>query len=147
MLFENNNKIIELKSANQPFEQYAVKSTKINDNVLAILAELQQVQEDNMAATRVELDKFENKATSVLIIITIAAIIIGIVVSYFIGRSISKPIQKITVGLEEIAKGNLAVDPIVIKNRDEVGVMATRFNKMTYDLQQIVSSVRIRPCN
>jgi len=142
MLFENNNKIIELKSANKPFEQYAAKSTEINDGVLDILAELLRVQEENMADTRVELEKFEANTSKLLIILTIVAIIVGILISHFTGKSISKPIQKVTTGLEEISKGNLAVDSIIIKNRDEVGVMATTFNKMSNDLQQIVSSVR-----
>ncbi|MFJ7825252.1 methyl-accepting chemotaxis protein [Psychrobacillus sp. NPDC096623] len=141
-LFENNNQIIELRSANKPFEQYAAKSTEINNEVLAILAELQQIQEENMADARVELDKFEEKARYGLIILTIAAIIIGILISHFIAKSISKPIQKVTAGIEEIAKGNLAVEPIIIKNSDEVGVMATSFNKMSNDLLRIVSSVR-----
>lgn len=141
-LFENNNKIIELKSVNKPFEQYAANSSKINAGVLDILAELQQVQEENLADTRAELEKFEANTSRLLILLTIAAIIIGILISYFIGKSISNPIQKVTKGLEEISNGNLAVEPIIIKNKDEVGTMAKTFNKMSSDLQQIVSSVR-----
>ena len=141
-LFENNNKIIELKSANKPFEQYAAQSSEINDGVLDILAQLQQIQEDGMAETRVELEEFEASTSTLLTILTILAIVIGILISYFIGKSISKPIQKVTRGLEEISNGNLAVEPIIIKNRDEVGTMAKTFNKMSSDLQQIVSSVR-----
>ncbi|MCK1995993.1 methyl-accepting chemotaxis protein [Psychrobacillus psychrodurans] len=141
-LFENNNKIIELKTANKPFEEYAEKSSELNEGVLSILAEIKKIQEDNMADTRAELEDYEDKTTIALSIITVLAIVVGILISYFIGRSISKPIQKVTVGLEEIAKGNLAIEPIIIKNRDEVGVMATTFNKMSNDLQQIVSSVR-----
>ncbi|MCZ8531787.1 methyl-accepting chemotaxis protein [Psychrobacillus psychrodurans] len=141
-LFENNNKIIELKTANKPFEEYAEKSSELNEGVLSILAEIKKIQEDNMADTRAELEDYEDKTTIALNIITVLAIVVGILISYFIGRSISKPIQKVTAGLEEIAKGNLAIEPIIIKNRDEVGVMATTFNKMSNDLQQIVSSVR-----
>ncbi|SFQ53627.1 methyl-accepting chemotaxis protein [Psychrobacillus psychrotolerans] len=141
-LFESNNKIIELKSANKPFEQYAASSSEINAGVLDILAELKQVQEGNLADTRADLEKFEANTSNLLILLTIAAIIIGILISYFIGKSISNPIQKVTKGLEEISNGNLAVEPIIIKNKDEVGTMAKTFNKMSSDLQQIVSSVR-----
>ncbi|MEK4083247.1 methyl-accepting chemotaxis protein [Psychrobacillus sp. FSL K6-1415] len=141
-LFENNNKIIELKSANKPFEEYTAKSSELNAGVLVILAEIKKIQEDSMADTRTELEDYEDKTAIALNIITVLAIVVGILISYFIGRSISKPIQKVTAGLEEIAKGNLAIEPIIIKNRDEVGVMATTFNKMSKDLQQIVSSVR-----
>lgn len=41
-LFENNNKIIELKSANKPFEEYTAKSSELNAGVLVILAEIKK---------------------------------------------------------------------------------------------------------
>lgn len=41
-LFENNNKIIELKTANKPFEEYAEKSSELNTGVLGILAEIKK---------------------------------------------------------------------------------------------------------
>lgn len=141
-LFENNSKIIEMKNANQPFEQYAANSSEINAGVLDILAEIQHVQEGNLAEARVDLENFEASTSKILIFLTIAAIFVGVLISYFIGKSISNPIQKVTKGLEEISNGNLAVEPIIIKNKDEVGTMAKTFNKMSSDLQRIVSSVR-----
>ncbi|MFB5085863.1 methyl-accepting chemotaxis protein [Psychrobacillus sp. PGGUH221] len=141
-LFESNNKIISLKKSNQPFEQYASQSTELNDEVLAILAELKQIQIADMEQTRAELDQYQATSNNFVIIITILSVVIALLLSYFISKSISKPIQKVTSGLEEIANGNLLVEPIKIKNKDEVGVMATTFNKMSSDLQRIVSSVR-----
>ena len=54
--------------------------------------------------------------------------LLGLLVAYFISRSIANPVKKVTAGLSEIAGGNLAVEPIHIKNKDEVGDMATAFN-------------------
>lgn len=78
----------------------------------------------------------------ITLLLTILSVVIGILVSHFISRSIARPIKKVTIGLAEIADGNLTVEPIVIKNRDEVGEMASTFNKMSDDLQRIVSGVR-----
>ncbi|MDF2065802.1 methyl-accepting chemotaxis protein [Bacillus sp. Cr_A10] len=141
-LFESNNKIISSKKSNQPFEQYASQSTELNDEVLAILAELKEIQIADMEQTRAELNQYQATSNNFVIIITILSVVIALLISYFISKSISKPIQKVTSGLEEIANGNLLVEPIKIKNKDEVGVMATTFNKMSSDLQRIVSSVR-----
>lgn len=141
-LFESNNKIISSKKSNQPFEQYASQSTELNEEVLAILAELKEIQIADMEQTRAELDQYQTTSNNFVIMITILSIVIALLLSYFISKSISKPIQKVTAGLEEIANGNLLVEPIKIKNKDEVGVMATTFNKMSSDLQRIVSSVR-----
>ncbi|ALC86332.1 hypothetical protein AM499_11200 [Bacillus sp. FJAT-22090] len=141
-LFESNDKIISSKKSNQPFEQYASQSTVLNEEVLAILAELKEIQIADMEQTRAELDQYQANSNNFVIMITILSIVIALLLSYFISKGISKPIQKVTAGLEEIANGNLLVEPIKIKNKDEVGVMATTFNKMSSDLQRIVSSVR-----
>lgn len=141
-LFESNNRIIEIKQKNGDFSRYAAESTELNTEILAILAALKKVQEDHMANTRVELENYTVMSNNITSILTILSIIIAVVVSYVISRSISRPIQKVTAGLAEIADGNLLVEPIKIKNKDEVGEMATTFNKMSSDLQRIVSSVR-----
>lgn len=110
--------------------------------MLAILAELKQIQIADMEQTRAELNQYQATSNNFVIIITILSVVIALLLSYFISKSTSKPIQKVISGLEEIANGNLLVEPIKIKNKDEVGVMATTFNKMSSDLQRIVSSVR-----
>ncbi|MEK3974201.1 methyl-accepting chemotaxis protein [Psychrobacillus sp. FSL K6-1267] len=141
-LFESNDKIISLKKSNQPFDQYAAQSSELNEKTLMILGELKQIQQENMQKTREDLDTYQTNVNITIIILAIASIIIGVLVSHFISKGISSPIRKVTEGLGEIADGNLNVEPIVIKNRDEVGAMALTFNKMTSDLQRIVSNVR-----
>ena len=54
---------------------------------------------------------------------------------------ISKPVGRMTNALSELANGNLLIEPIQIKNRDEIGLMAKSFNVMLEDLRKIVSSV------
>ncbi|MER2261213.1 MAG: methyl-accepting chemotaxis protein [Psychrobacillus sp.] len=141
-LFESNEKIISLKKSNKPFEQYAAQSSELNAEALVILDNLKQIQEKNMQKNREELDTYQGKVNITIIILSIVSIVIGLLVSHFISKGISTPVRKVTEGLEKIAAGNLKVDPIVIKNKDEVGAMATTFNKMTSDLQRIVSNVR-----
>lgn len=142
LLFESNNKVIELKKAGKDYSQYSAQSYKLNGEVLKILADLKKVQENHMADTRTELQKYQNTANIIVIVLTIISLLVGIVISYLISKSISKPVQKITNGLEEIANGNLAVEPIKVNNKDEIGVMASTFNRMSKDLRGIVSSVR-----
>jgi methyl-accepting chemotaxis protein len=142
LLFESNNKIIELKKSGKDYLQYSAQSFKLNSEVLKILSDLKQVQENHMADTRKALEAYKNTENTLVIILTIISVLVGVVISYLISKSISKPVNKITHGLEEIANGNLAVEPIKIKNKDEIGIMANTFNRMSSDLKGIVSSVR-----
>ncbi|SER65065.1 methyl-accepting chemotaxis protein [Psychrobacillus sp. OK032] len=118
------------------------ESKVMNARLIEVLGEIEQFLQDDMDKTREELDSFEAWAKMFIIILVAASILLGIVVAYFISKSIANPVKKVTAGLSEIAVGNLAVEPIRIKNKDEVGAMATAFNTMSADLRQIVSNVR-----
>lgn len=117
-------------------------SKTLNTDALSILGEIEQFLQADMDKTRDELSGYEVSAKIFMSCLAILGVILGIFLAYFISRSISKPVKRVTAGLTEIATGNLTVEPIVIKNKDEVGEMATAFNMMSKDLRQIVSGVR-----
>lgn len=74
--------------------------------------------------------------------ITIAiAIVIGIVVSWLFSRHISLPIRKVAAQASFIAAGNLNMEELRVKNRDEIGTMASDFNVMSANLRTIISQV------
>ncbi|MEK3952732.1 methyl-accepting chemotaxis protein [Psychrobacillus sp. FSL K6-1464] len=141
-LYESNNQIIEIKKKNGMYQKNASESTKLNLEIADVLVELKSNVEKRAEQTRDELNTYVGTANIVTLILTILSIVVGVLVSHFISRSIAKPITKVTNGLVEIADGNLTIEPIIIKNKDEVGEMATTFNKMSGDLQRIVSGVR-----
>lgn len=114
----------------------------MNAKLIEVLEDIEQFMQDDMDKTREELANFEEWVNIFIFILVAASILLGIVVAYFISKSIANPVKKVTAGLSEIAVGNLAVEPIHIKNKDEVGAMATAFNTMSADLKQIVSEVR-----
>ena len=114
----------------------------LNASIIDKLIEIEQFLQNDMDKTRAELASSEAGAKLLIIILSVSSVLIGILVAYLISRSIANPVKKVTAGLSEIAGGNLAVELIRIKNKDEVGDMATAFNKMSSDLKQIVSGVR-----
>jgi len=82
-----------------------------------------------VALTTVELTK-----TIVLIIILIA--IEAAIISFYISRSISKPIVKIYNATKEIEKGNYNVN-LDIKTGDEIEMLSKTFNQTTLALRKI----------
>ena len=67
----------------------------------------------------------------VLLIFGFAAII-----SFFVSRSFSKPIQKLTEFAEELAKGNLD-NYIELNRNDEIETLANALNYMSYELSNM----------
>jgi len=62
-----------------------------------------------------------------------ALFVLGIGLSFVLARSISKPLDQLTRGVEIIGKGNLDYK-INIKSKDEIGELASSFNQMTDSL-------------
>lgn len=76
----------------------------------------------------------------VMIGLLVVALYVSISVAIMLGRSIAKPVKKMTAALTEIAEGNLMIEPVIIRNKDEIGEMATAFNSMSKDLRGIISN-------
>ncbi|MBI5306216.1 nitrate- and nitrite sensing domain-containing protein [Candidatus Wolfebacteria bacterium] len=72
-----------------------------------------------------------------LLFLSIEAIVLIIVLisSILIILSIIRPIKKLQKGIEIISSGNLDFQ-VDIKNKDEMGLLADSFNKMTIDLKK-----------
>jgi putative nucleotidyltransferase with HDIG domain len=64
-------------------------------------------------------------------------LILGILISLFLGwffsRSITRPINSLMLGVEELGKGNLDYK-VIVKSSDELAQLAAAFNKMSADL-------------
>lgn len=144
MFVEANEKLISNQILVDPTQiNTLTKDVKtINDNMVSILNKIEEQLQNDMAVTVNELQDYERGANIFIMAITVVGAILGAIIAFYIGRSIARPIKRVTLGLTEIAGGNLHVEPIHIKNKDEAGEMAAAFNIMSEDLRTIVSNVQ-----
>lgn len=141
LLFESNNLIMDLKTKGQDMSSAQLTSMDLNSEVLTIIANIIEVQQQNIADTRAEINAFQSTAFITMLMLTVLAVILALFISTYMSRHISRPVGEVTTALEEIAQGNLAIQPLHIKNKDEIGLMGNSFNKMLEDLRGIVSNV------
>jgi methyl-accepting chemotaxis protein len=71
------------------------------------------------------------------ILATIIAIIIGIIISIMITR----PIVRLNKEMRSVAEGNLKVDRLTIKSKDEIYYLNESFEKMTNSLREMISRI------
>ncbi|MEK5081868.1 methyl-accepting chemotaxis protein [Bacillus sp. FSL H8-0515] len=77
-----------------------------------------------------------------IIIVTAISVIVGIVLSLLLLKSILVPLRSINKQLEEIAHGEADLTKKVnVKNKDEFGQLAQSFNSFTHSLTQIVKQI------
>jgi sigma-B regulation protein RsbU (phosphoserine phosphatase) len=85
---------------------------------------------------RAVLNSVMFRLITLICIIIIAVLIFSILIS----GSVTKPVIKLTNGVIEVGKGNLA-NKIDIQTKDEIGVLASCFNKMTDDLEEYIANL------
>lgn len=88
------------------------------------------VVEEPIGSAYFELRRLETNS----LLFVIAGIIITGLTGIFFARSIERPIKELTLGTEAVARGELGYR-ISLNSPDEIGKLATAFNKMTRDLR------------
>lgn len=77
----------------------------------------------------------------IVVIIGIFSVLLGLAVAIIISRSISKPIRLAADAVHKVSEGNLAIEPLKVNTKDEVGDLIESFNVMVRDLREIVENI------
>lgn len=71
------------------------------------------------------------------LILTIA----GILIAFITASTISKPVTVVADRMKELADGNLQLEPLPVKARDEIGTLMVAANDMNEKLKQTIQSI------
>ncbi|WP_411342779.1 methyl-accepting chemotaxis protein [Paenibacillus sp. WLX1005] len=105
------------------------------------LTQLITLENDQSSASTAAAVQLSSKTITNIVIISIVAILLGLLIAFFIARLVSRPVKQLQTAAERIANGDLTGEDIVIKNRDEIGLLAGSFNKMSGNLRNLIESV------
>ncbi len=84
-----------------------------------------------------------NQLVSNIVIISVVLLAVFTLIAYWISTLISKPINHVTEGLEEVASGGGDLTKrLDIKNKDETGKMATAFNRFIGMIHSLVGDIQ-----
>lgn len=75
--------------------------------------------------------------TVIMLFVTILVMIIAIILS----RSITRPIAKVAVVAEQVSIGELTVEPLAVRSKDEVGMLSQAVNKMVEQLRNFIMEI------
>lgn len=74
-------------------------------------------------------------------ILSVSAILLSVIIGIVISRMISKPVELMSQVASKIAEGDLTVERVKVKNRDEIGKLANAFNQMAENLRDLIQNV------
>lgn len=93
----------------------------------------------HLGYSRIAIEQEMSKALKQIITIGLITTVLGGIAAYLIATLIAGPIKKITDATEDVARGNLDTK-LTLDRSDEIGALASSFNKMTEDLQKTTVS-------
>lgn len=90
--------------------------------------------------TKDEINSITRNVLFILIEALLVSVLISILLGYFFGRTITKPIRDLTKSTEHIAEGKFDIVS-GIKSDDEIGILSDTFNYMSSTLKRTVNEV------
>lgn len=121
-------------------EEQAARGKEAFDQFRSVLAESQDMERVLLTERSAQSKSLQESTNFILIFGTITAIVLSILVAFFITRMITRPIHEVTRVTEQMAKGDLDVD-ISVRSKDEIGVMAGAFRRMADNLNEVMSQI------
>lgn len=113
-----------------------------NDNYLMAYAPIQTVGYGLSINSPENLVLEDSKSIQSLsyLIIVISSIMI-IILAYLIINKMTKPILSVSEGMRAVANGDLTINKIEVKSKDEIGALAASFNEMIVNMKRLIETV------
>ncbi|ANB56789.1 methyl-accepting chemotaxis (MCP) signaling domain protein [Anoxybacillus sp. B7M1] len=93
-----------------------------------------------------DVSKIEKKAwqeTLNFVYLIIGFLFTAIVLTYFVVRRIVQPVLKVSDLSSSVANGNLNIEELAVRSKDEVSMLAAHFNFMVHNLRHIMKKVNL----
>ena len=123
------------------YDYFKSNPKKFFDGANILLAELANYNSDKADKTKSQNDHDFTKAKLIIIGLPIVALIISLIFGYLIARVIANPLREAVALIVQVADGNLAIEELRSKSKDEVGHMSITFNRMVTSLRSLIMQV------
>lgn len=142
-IINDRDKVFELAAANNNSEAIELYFSNVRPGFLKALEYLVEI--DNLAAS-IATDNYNatmkqrNLITTILIILSIFAIVITMCMSFYIIKSITYPIKEIEKAAKEMSDGSLNIS-IEYQSKDELGNLADSMRSLTNGVKIIIEDI------
>jgi methyl-accepting chemotaxis protein len=144
--YQFGKEVFQLKHQNnvqQYTELVATKGRDLMKQFDETADQLAKLQQRSLDADNHSISLRAQSVEKWMIIYGLIALLVGVVVAFYISRIISHPVMALSEAAKRIAAGDLTGTEINVKNRDEIGELATSFNEMAKHLREVIRQVAI----
>lgn len=90
--------------------------------------------------TREEMQQFAWRVFSIIMQALLVGLGIALILSFFLAKAITSPIQNITNGAAKLSEGDFS-EKLPVHSQDEIGVLTETFNTMANELKRTIDEV------
>lgn len=116
----------------------SMKLTASGMDAVSLLNRVGQSLEDQRQSLGPEIEDVMAAASRSGLMLFAGALLLGAVASYFVGRSIARPIRRVTQAMVLIADGDLSASIPESARRDEIGAMVAALTVFKLNAEQVV---------
>jgi len=120
---------------------YDPKSEAVRQELATAGTEFVDFQNKLKQTAREEQGATESRTITLIVSMTLAGVIIGLAVGFFIARSITGAIARMVAIIQEIAGNNLAIADMEVTSQDEIGTAGRALNQMKNNLREMIQSI------
>ncbi|AEV68186.1 methyl-accepting chemotaxis protein [Acetivibrio clariflavus] len=136
---EVNNKTKTMDDVIKEFSD--AKGKKFMDELRNVVAECKDI-ENTLLAEREKAQATQETTTKLVLIFgTLTALILAIVIAFYVSKIITSGILKVVNAADKLATGNLNID-IDINSKDEIGTLAVTFTKMKNIIIEVIEEIK-----
>ena len=121
-------------------DEQEAKGKAAFDQFRSIVAESEAIERELLAERAAENENRRLLTNASLMGGTIVAVVLGLLIAFFISRLITRPIDEVNHAAKQMAAGNLDID-IAVKSRDEVGQLAEAFLDMAEHMNEVLTNI------
>lgn len=143
---ENFQKFMEYRKTHNSKEQIAywkANLVPVGKQLISQADDFALMTTQVMKEASAENSKSVNSIISTVSILSIFTVVLAMVIGYVISIMISKPLEQITQSTQKMAEGDLTIEEIRVKNKDELGILANSFNQMVTAIRALIHQVNI----
>lgn len=137
------NKEMELKKQNNP--EYITLATttakEIGERFQFAAEDVVKYKVEQMQSHHKAVKKQMNEVKMTILIISGIALLVGMGIAMLVSFVISRPVNTVSSTLRQLSQGNLTVPDVKVRNKDEIGILASSMNELLHNLRDVIGKV------
>ncbi len=122
-------------------EGVTLRLQNLHEAFQVAINDLIEYQEARSAERSVTAEETHSLTQTISMVLAAAAAMVGLLWAWLMSGSIAKPVVAVTEVARQLASGNLRVEPLRVKVRDEIGDLADACNRLVHDLREVIGSM------